>query len=144
MDDRRPRPVWRSRLRVADAMVLLTTARVLRATVPMSRWQRLVGRKAAPAGSSNGDPVEPMGVELDVSLAIERGAARLPFNTTCLDHAVAGRWMLAQRRNRGTVVIGLLRSDVSGGSHAWLVGADGGTVTGADEASAFAAVTHFR
>lgn len=144
MSDHRPRSVWQSRLRVADAMLLLTTARMIRATVPMSRWQCLVGRKAVPTAAANVNPAEPKGVELDVSLAIERGAERLPFQTTCLDQAVAGQWMLAQRHNRGTLVIGLLKTDPSGGIHAWLIGANGGVVTGADEASAFAAVTYFR
>ncbi len=136
---------WASRVRTVEAMSLLTCARGLRLAVPMHRWQQLAGCKQAAAASTTPPaPVQPFGVERVVAGSVLRGAFRLHFHTTCLDQALAARWMLRRRGQSPVLIIGLVPGDPDGGAHAWLVGADGGTVTGASAVPQFTPVTEFR
>lgn len=68
----------------------------------------------------------------------------MPFSPSCLDRALAARWMLVRRGDRPTLTIGLQRDDLEGEAHAWLTGEHGGTVTGASGLAACAPVTDFR
>ncbi|MEI6623889.1 MAG: lasso peptide biosynthesis B2 protein, partial [Actinomycetes bacterium] len=135
---------WLSRSRTGEALLLVSTARVLRATLPMASWQKLVGRKSAADSATPAVAVSPQGLERTVSLAVRRADERAPFHTTCLDQALAARWMLRRRGEHPVLVIGLNRADLSADPHAWLTGEHGGTVTGAAAMPDFVPVTEFR
>lgn len=135
---------WVGRSRTAEAMILLTGAQVLRRALPMRIWQRAAGRVSAADATVVPRPERPTGVELQVAIAIKHGVARLKFAPTCLDQALAGRWMLRRRGSRPVLVIGLRRGNLADTPHAWLIGEDGGTVAGAQGIRAFAPVTEFR
>ncbi len=134
----------RNRARTAEAMTFLAIARMLRAARPTYSVRKLAGKPQVAEGLATGEPQAPSGIEHVVSAAIERGSYRLPMPTTCLDRAIAGRWMLLRRSANATIVIGLLTEDPAQGVHAWLVGDQGGTITGAQEMADFTAITHFR
>jgi hypothetical protein len=136
--------IWRHRRLVAQASAAIVSARSLRLALPAKRWEKLIGVKSPVTSDAYSHPTPPTGVDLDVSAAIAAASRRLPFTPTCLDQALAARWLLLRRGERPILVIGLNRADLSATSHAWLVGASGGTVTGAQPVAEFVAVTEFR
>lgn len=71
-----------------------------------------------------------------VAQALARAARRLPFHTTCLVRAMAGRTMLRRRGIPCTLHLGVARQNGALAAHAWLT-AEGGMITGGEEAPAF-------
>lgn len=120
-------------------MVLLVVARALRLWVPMRRWSRVLGPTGAPTTPLVLD--RPDGVEGTVSDAVASAARRLGGN--CLEQAFAASLMLRRRGDRGIVVIGLDRQDIGATPHAWLVGASGRVVVGAEGMDRFVPVSQF-
>lgn len=127
------------RLRVAEALVLLLVARVLRRFVAMRRWAPLLGDPGPPQAPMALAPLT--GDEALVARAVASGARRLSAN--CLEQAVAASLMLRRRGGRAVVVIGLGRERPDGVPHAWLVGPSGAVVTGGEEMPGFRPVSQF-
>jgi hypothetical protein len=125
----------RRRLRTLEAMCALVAAHVLIHGLPFSVGARLAGRMDD--GNREGIDREPDDLEvLAVATAIRQGAWRLPFGSTCLNRAVAGRLMLMRRGKPSSLVIGVAISDGRPAAHAWLI-ASGGVVCGGSEAADF-------
>jgi hypothetical protein len=127
------------RLRVVEALVLVLTARVLRRTLPMRRWARVLG---VPGPFVVDAVLEPLaGPERRVASALAGASRRLRQN--CLEQAFAASVMLRRRGLRSAVVIGLDREDPRRAPHAWLVGPSGRVVVGGDVMDDFRPVSQF-
>lgn len=143
MASARPGSVWASRARTGEAMLLLVSARLARATSRVNaRFQRM-SRAAASvddAGTTTlADPLDRL-----VAGAVLRASWRLPFETNCVDRAFAGRRMLERRGEHPHIVFGIDRTDPTRETHTWLVSEHGGVVTGADVVDSYAPVTVYR
>ena len=139
---------------MAEALVLIVAATVVRRVSPMPKWQGLLGRSRSvrdipqPLDATRlRRPDEPK--ELDVYRSVRAAASRLPYDPRCLDRATAGQLMLRRRKHPGVVVIGLakpsaedLQESERWKAHAWLVGRSG-AVTGGREAVGFVATSCF-
>jgi hypothetical protein len=80
----------------------------------------------------------------DVRRALGRASRHLPWHSTCLMRAIAGRIMLRRRQCPGTVFVGVERRQGSDHAfHAWLL-AGGVPITGVSEARRFTVVATFR
>jgi len=134
----------KARAVAAEALALLLVARTIRATIPMRRWQRLVGQKSAASGRVEQaiPPTDP--IDLRVARAIQIATNHSPVAMVCLDQAVAGSWMLRLRGERPTMVIGLKADDLAATPHAWLIADSGATITGGGARPGFASVTAFQ
>jgi hypothetical protein len=134
--------ISRAHFHVVEAMAALVAAQVCMRGLPFHRLGWLTGPVSrmppdGPPASRSADPRARA-----IASALRRGAARLPFHSSCLARALAGRMMLARRRMPSTIVFG-----VAGGgelrAHAWLVAGDG-MVCGGREAGAFTPIAAFR
>ena len=109
--------------RVAEAMVLLATARLLVARVPLERWSRRLGpRRPGRAGDQMGGPLRDPTVRA-VRSAVVRAVQRLPGTTKCLPIAMATCWMLRRQSKACSLVIGIAAQQDRGGIddlHAWV------------------------
>ncbi len=133
---------WRAM--VLEAMAWLAAAWVAVRLLPF-RWitpylGELVdpGETVAPAAAA---PVRPV---LDVSYAIQRARRRLPWESTCLMQAIAGRAMLKRRGFHTILYLGVRLDKQDGfGAHAWLQ-CEGMVVTGQDVKNSFTPLASFR
>jgi hypothetical protein len=116
-----------------EAALTLAMVKVLRTTIPLRKWSRLLGSPTGVDGI-NIEANSPTGAELEISLAIARAGYRVPGTFTCFDRAAAGQIMMRSRGLRGVMVIGL-RSGERWDGHAWLLG-ETGVITGAGEGGA--------
>lgn len=114
---------WRWRAWVAEAMLLLTLARLLVALFRLKLWRGLLGDTLESAGT--GEP--PTARAQALAAAVERGAARLPFACKCLPRAMALHWMLRRRGLPSELVITVLDPTYRGAKddggedlHAWV------------------------
>jgi hypothetical protein len=126
----------RHRWRTIEAIVLVTAARLALLLLPFAWIARATGnvddaqlRDRPPRAST--DPVSS-----DVRGALRAAARRLPWRTTCLARAIAGRMMLAWRGRPSTLVLGVAAHGESVSAHAWLIAADG-YICGGREAQRF-------
>jgi hypothetical protein len=127
----------RHRLLVIEAIVILTAARLALLTLPFAWIARTAGNvdRAQAQDRPRGATTDPVSVA--VRGALRAAVRRLPWRTTCLVRAIAGRVMLAWRGRPSTIVFGVAAADESTVSaHAWLVTADG-CVCGGREAERF-------
>jgi hypothetical protein len=133
----------RIRLRTVEAMCALTVALMIVRSLPFRSIVRLTGR--AEAGSPD-HHVNHRPEDLhtrDVGSALRSGAWRLPWHSTCLVRAVAGRLMLLRRGISSALILGVATSNGQTRAHAWLL-AGGGTVCGGEDAPEFSPIVAFR
>lgn len=116
--------VWRHRLRVAEAALLLLLAREIVARMPFDRWRRWFGTAAS--------PTEPHSAALDpastlrgrrVARAVGQAAYHLPGDFKCLPQAMAVCWMLRRRAIPASMVFGVADARSRGSLHdlhAWV------------------------
>ena len=127
----RARPDWVWRLTVGEAMLWLALARFLVSAIPLKRWRRFLGPLCEPPTvTAQLDPAA-----LVFARAVNRGAARLPFETKCLPRAMALHAMLRRHRLPSVLVIGVLDPSQRGtieDLHAW-VESNGTVIIGALE-----------
>ena len=131
------------RLRVLEAMAALTTVGLLLRILPFRTTMKLVGIGRARAGEDvvlhrTSDPVAAA-----VGVAVNRAAARLPWRSTCLVRALAGRLMLMRRGVPSIVVFGVTKRMEHIHAHAWLV-AGNGTVCGGRDGAGFQPIARFQ
>lgn len=128
--------VTRHRLRVIEAIAVLAAARLVLLVLPFAWITRAAG--GVDSGHANDRPrratTDP--VSLGVRGALRAAVRRLPWRTTCLVRAMAGRMMLARRGTPSTLVLGVASDEEGLSAHAWLMTADG-CVCGGREARRF-------
>jgi hypothetical protein len=124
------------RLRGLEALTALTVARLALRVLPFAWIARLAG--ATDVGRDDDRPHRPTTdpVSAGVRSALRRGTRWLPWRSTCLTRALAGRMMLARRGVPSALVFGVTRDGASVSAHAWLMTADG-TVCGGRDAPQF-------
>jgi len=116
----------------------------------MTKWSPILGAHGQVPDKWGGKSVAALPTrpdsptELLVTRAVRRGAARLPWQPSCLAEATAGQIMLRRRHDPGVVVIGLrpATDDQRWDAHAWLLGRHG-ALTGGPAAAGFTATTVF-
>jgi hypothetical protein len=124
------------RLRVIEAIAVLTAARLALLVLPFSWIAGATGR--VEGGHANDRPRQAATdrVSREVRGALRAGVRRLPWRTTCLVRAMAGRLMLAMRGTPSTIVLGVAAHGDTMSAHAWLMAGDG-CVCGGREAQRF-------
>jgi hypothetical protein len=122
----------RHRLRVIEAIAVLTAARVAVLVVPFAWIAGVAGRVDAAHAHDRPERSTTDPVTLAVRDALRAAVRRLPWRTTCLVRAMAGRLMLAWRGTPSTLVLGVAANGETIGAHAWLMAADGCVCGGRD------------
>lgn len=122
----------RHRVMVIEAIVALTTARLALLILPFAWIARAAG--AVEGGRPDDRPLRATAdpLSLGVRGALRAAARRLPWRTTCLARAMAGRLMLAWRGRPSTLVLGVASDDKGFAAHAWLMSGDGYVCGGRD------------
>ena len=133
--------ITRGHFRVAEAMVALAISKALIRLLPFERLRLVTGPVAPPTLDAVPGPARERRAAA-VSAAIRRGSQRLPWYSSCLARALAGRMMLSWRRVPSTLVLGVASHDDGLRGHAWLV-AGGGFVCGGKDAAAFRPIASF-
>ncbi|MBA4164157.1 MAG: hypothetical protein C0510_05940 [Erythrobacter sp.] len=123
--DRQP-SVWALRFETIRAVLLLLRAQFLIRFVPMARWHSSLGQavevaKTDSVGSAQPDPAA-FAFARARARRVERAAARLPWETSCLARAMALQWLLAPAGCATRLVIAMQREDwrAEHGWHAWV------------------------
>ena len=139
---------WRRRGLILEAAVWLLAARLALLTAPFQTIARRLGdfvppadpRVAATAAATT--PAQAM-IAREVSWAVTRAAAHVPFRAVCLPQAMAARIMLKRRGVSSAMHFGAARGvDKPLGAHAWLDAA-GVKVTGYPVGRQFAEIACF-
>jgi hypothetical protein len=109
-------------LRAAEAAAALCLAQVLTRVTPAALTLGRVdhtGADGRPRSGTRDTRAAAIGV------ALSQAAARLPWNSTCLVRAVAGRLMLSRRGIPAALVVGVRKEAAALDAHAWLECEDG-------------------
>jgi hypothetical protein len=152
---------WRSfwRLEAPRKVILIEAALVLiaaGAAIRFLRFRRIAPNLgvALPARSTTADPEDAsssIATGLDEAVRIETtgwaistAAGHLPWRSTCLVQAIAGKWMLRRRSIPSTLCIGVDRGAIARlEAHAWLRSGNF-VLTGAASAERFNTIAEFR
>ena len=133
--------ISRGHFRVGEAMVALAVSKALIRVVRFEHLRLVTGRVAAASMETVPGPARERRAA-DVGAAIRRGSQRLPWYSSCLVRALAGRMMLSWRRVPSTLVLGVASHDDGLRAHAWLVAGDG-VVCGGKDAARFRPIASF-
>lgn len=141
-DASEPKPDWRHRARVLEALLLLVLARLAVDRFPFRRIAPLLGRiqepqDAVPSAKAPGDAHA-----YAVRHALSAAARRLPWNSTCLVRTLAGRAMLVRRGVPTLARIGVAPDGAQARAHAWLI-AGGIDVSGGSAAPDYVPIAEF-
>jgi len=125
---------WRRRALIAEAAVWLLAARLALVFVPFPRLARRMGAFVPPSDArvaSAAAPTTPDQAQIarQVSWAVRRAAAHVPFKAVCLPQAMAGQIMLKRRGVASAMHFGAAKRPDKLDAHAWLDAA-GVKVTG--------------
>jgi hypothetical protein len=139
---------WRRRGLIAEAAAWLLIARLALLLVPFPRLARWLGAFVPPADPRVAEVAAPTTPEQartakEVSWAVVRGAAHVPFKAVCLPQAMAARIMLQRRGVASAMHFGAAKGkDRPLDAHAWLDAA-GVKVTGYPVGPQFAEIACF-
>jgi hypothetical protein len=114
----------KARLAELEAVAALALAWVLVFVVPFRWTRRLFGTLSAPEPIGDADiPPADLARARAVTGRLRRRADRLPWPSTCLVRALAGRMLLSRRGLTGAIVrLGIRRGDERCiDAHAWLI-----------------------
>jgi hypothetical protein len=128
--------VTRHRVMAIEAIAVLTAARLALLLLPFSWIAGAAGRVDGGHARDLPRRATTDRVSLEVRSALRAGVRRLPWHSTCLARAIAGRLMLGWRGTPTTLVLGVAPNGESVAAHAWLIAADG-YVCGGREAQRF-------
>lgn len=128
----------RRRLITTEAALALIASAVVLRLLPFHITARLAGRLSSPSSV----PVAGAAHAGRVGGAIARAGKVLPWNSSCLVRALAGRLMLARRRIPSTLRIGVATCSGEVRAHAWL-SAGGVVICGGSEADGFEPIADF-
>jgi hypothetical protein len=105
-----------------EAWLTLTTAFALVRCVAFRKWSRYLGTMEAEAPSE--DLPQSRDAIARVQWAVRAARRFVPWNSTCLMDAVAGKLMLSRRRIGSTLYLGVRsepsKAEMSLDAHAWL------------------------
>jgi hypothetical protein len=107
---------WKSRWRTATAIVALTWAQFVIATLPFDRWRNRLGLAGETAAVD-----QPLAKRL--AAHVDWAARLLPFDTKCLPRAMALSWILRRERLAHAVVFAARPAGLRGSEedlHAWV------------------------
>ena len=139
---------WRRRALIVEAVGWLLTLRLALVLVPFPRLARRLGAFVPPADprvAQVAAPTTPAQAQTakDVSWAVTRAAAHVPFKAVCLPQAMAARIMLNRRGVASAMHFGAAGGkDKPLDAHAWLDAA-GVKVTGYPVGPQFAEIACF-
>ena len=133
----------RRRLRVLEGMTALTTVSLFLRILPFRTVMTLAAIRPGRVDESAALHRTGQPLAAAVGVAVNRAAARLPWHSSCLDRALAGRLMLRRRSVPSSVVFGVTKRGEQIHAHAWLVAGDG-IVCGGRERAAFQPIAVFR
>jgi hypothetical protein len=88
-------------------------------------------------------PPRAANLSLRVSRGLQRVAGQLPWHTTCLERAVAAKWMLRRRRVPTTLYLGVRRAGPALVAHAWLRSGPAIVTGGAEESATYPPIAWF-
>lgn len=121
-----------------EAILALLAAKAAVRLLPFRLSAALFGGAAPPCASSPGVDPRQLARARAVTARLRRVASRLPWTSTCLERAFAGRLLLGRRRLPGVVIrLGVRLADGRPQAHAWLLVGDL-VLLGEDEAAGFA------
>lgn len=80
---------------------------------------------------------------LRVSRGLQSTAGRLPWHTTCLERAIAAKWMLSRRQVPSTLYLGARRSGPGLTAHAWLRSGPAIVTGGIEESAQYLPIAWF-
>lgn len=128
--------------RKVEIIVLLAIASAMVRLLPF-RWLK---KTMGDVGEATSPAADPMALPDDAAILkarqigrhISQMSKRVPFKAVCLPQAMTGRWMLARRRQKSQIFIGVRKVEHRGSIdlHAWLV-TDGHCITGDQERRGF-------
>ena len=128
--------LWRTRLMVGEAMVLLLVARFLVNRVGLRLWRGLLGPQQG-AGAPVGDCARlATGEARRLGAGVERAAWRLGGAFKCLPKAICAHWMLRRRGIASRLVLAARPRQARGAPadlHAWAEVAGGVVIGESDE-----------
>lgn len=128
--------------RFVEAAVWLTVFRVAVSCVPFRVIAGLLGRERGETAVAFPDPAG-RGEVLAVARALKVMGRSLPWESTCLVKAAAGKRMLSCRSIPATLYLGVARDDVNAvAAHAWLRSGDV-ILTGAEERDRYTVICTF-
>jgi hypothetical protein len=139
---------WRRRGLIVEAALWLLAARLALVFAPFPIIARRLGAFVPPADprvAAGAAPTTPEQAQIakEISWAVTRGAAHVPFKAVCLPQAMAARIMLKRRGVASAMHFGAARgSDKPLDAHAWLDAA-GVRVTGYPVGPQFAEIACF-
>lgn len=139
---------WRRRWLIAEAATWLLAARLALVFAPFPMIARRLGAFVPPADprvAARAAPTTPEQAQIarDISWAVTRGAAHVPFKAVCLPQAMAARIMLRRRGVASAMHFGAARgAEKPLDAHAWLDAA-GVKVTGYPVGPQFAEIACF-
>lgn len=114
----------RHRAMVLEAALALTAARAALALVPPRRLLRDAAAVATPPSAVPPPDARTLAGGRAVAAAIEGAARRLPWTSTCLVRALAGRFMLRRRHIACALHLGVAKPADRLEAHAWLTVGD--------------------
>lgn len=130
-------PVERDRRLFVESVLALAAARLIVLLLPFRIYKKLLGR---PEESSREATAAPESLRA-ISEAIAEAGARVFWSNKCVEHALAGKFMLRRRGLSNTLYFGIAR-DVTLDAHAWLRSGDV-CVTGEAELERYTIVAKF-
>jgi hypothetical protein len=131
----------KDQLLLSEAVLLLGLMRTVLVIFPIRRLSFLLGRPQSVSPPSS--PAPASASVRRIAWAIAAAARRLPWESTCLTQALAGKWMLRKRGLAGTIYFGaLVAGDKKLRAHAWLA-CDGYILTGEREMAGYTAISSF-
>ncbi len=111
---------WGERALLLEAALWLMTAALLVRCVPFRLWSRFLGR----AGNAPTSPDGTASQIARVQWAVVTARRSLPWNSTCLMDAAAGKFLLNRRQIGSTLYLGIQKAPAADGfrmdAHAWL------------------------
>lgn len=133
----------RRRLRTVEGIMALTLAWLAVRLLPFAWLARAAGRLESPRLERSSHAASSDWRAVAVGRAVTAAARRLPWHSTCLMQAFAGRLMLKRRGIPSTLMIGVATNKGRFGAHAWLLAGDG-VICGGQEAPLFKPIVGFR
>lgn len=137
---------WKERALLAEAAAALTVTRTALLVVPFRQLVSRTLRRSAPPlpglGSTAATGRDEPGTAKRVGWALQVAGAHLPFASSCLVRALAGKRMLDRRRVACSVVLGVRDPGTGFAAHAWLRAGEL-IVAGEAEAADYAEMARF-
>jgi hypothetical protein len=124
-----------------ESLLCLILATVAQRLAPFRYVALTLGQsqREAPRAASPRDA----NLSLRVSRGLQTAAVRLPWHTTCLERAVAAKWMLRRRGVPSTLYLGARRSGAGLAAHAWLRSGTAIVTGGIEESALYPPVAWF-